>query len=623
MSVRKLLSAAGVSEDKLYVDDVFSTYLYTGNGSTQTINNGIDLAGEGGLVWVKDRGQSRDHSLYTFPNNFGLRSNQTSAQEPFTTDVREALSNGVIIAKGGYYGTNEPTQPYVSWTFRRAKRFFDIVIYDGDDSKERTIPHGLECEPGLIVVKSTSHSGYWAVYHRSADGDLRLDGANQGTIRKDISAANGFSLTLGDGNCNRGGRQYVAYLWAHDDSEDGIVQCGSYVGNGSTNGPEINLGWEPQWLLIKNASTTFLNGWRIYDAMRGMGVSNGPELHANTSAAETTGGQSPKVTATGFQINDAGSQNNQSGSTYIYLAIRRPNKPPKTGADVLNITHRTTAVTSVTTGFPVDTVLLKRSNANTPFLWFDRLRSVLRRLRSDATNDEAEQAGTLTKFDISTGFETGTNSDAYGTNTVSYAFRRAPGFFDVVCYTGTGSPTTVTHSLGVVPELIITKGRSQADGWYTYIYTLGADKFLSVQQTNAVGTSTAIWNNTAPTNTQFQQNVTAGVTKVAYLFASLSGISKVGSYIGNGSSQTIDCGFSTGARFVLIKRTDSTGDWLVADTARGIVAANDPRLSLNTTAAEVTTEDWLDPDPTGFIVNQVAGSNANVSGGQYIFLAIS
>ena len=100
-------------------------------------------------------------------------------------------------------------------------------------------------------------------------------------------------------------------------------------------------------------------------------------------------------------------------------------------------------------------------------------------------------------------------------------------------------------------------------------------------------------------------------------------MSKVGSYTGNGTNQTINCGFTAGARFVLIKRTDSTGDWYVWDTARGIVTANDPRLSLNTTAAEVTTDDSVDPASTGFIVNQLASTNINVTSATYIFLAIA
>jgi hypothetical protein len=115
----------------------------------------------------------------------------------------------------------------------------------------------------------------------------------------------------------------------------------------------------------------------------------------------------------------------------------------------------------------------------------------------------------------------------------------------------------------------------------------------------------------------------AGVTYIAFLFASLDGISKVGSYTGNGSSQTISCGFSAGARFILIKRTDASGDWYFWDSVRGIVAGNDPHFSINTTAAPVTTDDSVDPANSGFIVNQVSATNINVSSGTYIFYAIA
>ncbi len=115
----------------------------------------------------------------------------------------------------------------------------------------------------------------------------------------------------------------------------------------------------------------------------------------------------------------------------------------------------------------------------------------------------------------------------------------------------------------------------------------------------------------------------SGGTYVSYLFASAPGVSKVGSYTGNGSSQTINCGFTGGARFVLIKRIDSTGDWYVWDTARGIVSGNDPHLSLNTTTAEVTTNDTIDTDSTGFVVNQVSATNVNVSSATYIFMAVA
>lgn len=89
------------------------------------------------------------------------------------------------------------------------------------------------------------------------------------------------------------------------------------------------------------------------------------------------------------------------------------------------------------------------------------------------------------------------------------------------------------------------------------------------------------------------------------------------------TSKLIDCGFAAGARFVLIKRTDAAGDWYVWDTARGIISGNDPHLSLNTTAAEVSTDDTIIPDSRGFIVNQLAATNVNVNAASYLFLAIA
>jgi hypothetical protein len=223
---------------------------------------------------------------------------------------------------------------------------------------------------------------------------------------------------------------------------------------------------------------------------------------------------------------------------------------------------------------------------------------------------------------VQDGFKTSGISSSY----FLWGFRRAPGFFDVVCYTGTGASATLNHNLGVSPEMVIVKGRTVVSNWETYLSLLGG----------TVGNGLAINTNGAKIGTPPVSSVTAttftlnngvsttnGQTYVAYLFATVPGVSKVGSYTGNGSSQTINCGFTGGSRFVLIKRTDSTGDWYVWDSARGIVSANDPHLSLNTTAAEVTTNDSIDPDNTGFIVNQVAATNINVTSATYIYLAIA
>jgi hypothetical protein len=219
--------------------------------------------------------------------------------------------------------------------------------------------------------------------------------------------------------------------------------------------------------------------------------------------------------------------------------------------------------------------------------------------------------------------------NAGGSTYINWYFKRAPSFFDEVCYTGTGSATTVTHNLGVEPEMMIVKCRSAgATNWPVFHTALGAPDSVYLNLTSAKSTYAPVWNSTVPTASVFTVGTDAGTntssaTYVAYLFATCAGVSKVGSYTGNGSSQTIACGFAAGSRFVMIKRTDSTGDWYVWDSARGIVAGNDPHLSLNTTAAEVTTDDSVDTDNSGFIVNQLAATNVNVTSATYIFLAIS
>jgi hypothetical protein len=111
---------------------------------------------------------------------------------------------------------------------------------------------------------------------------------------------------------------------------------------------------------------------------------------------------------------------------------------------------------------------------------------------------------------------------------------------------------------------------------------------------------------------------------VAHLFATLPGISKVGSYTGTGSALNVDCGFTAGARFVMIKRADSPGGgWYVWDSARGIVSGNDPYFLMNADATSVTSTDYIDPLNTGFTVTSSAPDVLNASGGTYLFLAIA
>ncbi len=632
------------ADGKTYVEDVFSTYLYTGNGSTQTITNGIDLAGKGGLVWIKDRGVS-NHGLFDTARgtNLVLSSNQTIASTSQANSLTAFNSNGFSIGSDTTY-VNNTGASIVSWTFRKAPKFFDVVTWTGTGSS-RTISHSLGSVPGCIIVKRTDTTGNWQVYHNSLTSaaygiQLNLTNAQASdTTLWNSTAATASVFSLGTStDVNASGGTYVAYLFAHDTTSDGLIQCGSFTTDGSQVAPFQTLGWEPQWLLMKKTNAS--GGWYMFDTMRGWSMSNDAFVQANTSAAEDATVNFGYPAATGFQ--PEGSLG--TSATYIYIAIRRgPMRTPTSGASVYSAIARTgtgadTAVTGV--GFAPDLVTTfdRTSGAGFARPWWDRLRGALRFVVSSGTAaEDASSTDTLKSFDMN-GVSVGADT-LYGAVNLSprtyinYFLRRAPGFFDQVCYTGNGGSSTaqtLNHNLSAVPEMMVTKARVLGGGtgtWLVYHKDLGNAQALILNGTNAAGSNPFAWNSTTPTSTTFTvkdtPNNTTSATYVAYLFASCPGVSKVFSYTGNGSSQTINCGFAAGARFIMIKRTDSTGDWFVWDTARGIVSANDPHLSLNTTASEVTTDDSIDPDTSGFIVNQVAGIDINVNAATYIGLAIA
>ena len=429
-----------------------------------------------------------------------------------------------------------------------------------------------------------------------------------------------------DTTVNASGGTYVAYLFAHNaggfglTGTDNVIPCGSYTEGASAQ--TITLGYEPQWLLVKSASGT--SGWVLMDAMRGMSYTNTRYLAANSSAAEASFGASYfKPTATGF-IAEPGLFG--SGANIIYIAIRRgPMKVPTDGTKVFIPTAMSGTYPAntnyVTTGFPVDWTIDQYRLSGAPQNYAStRLTNAT--LFTQLTNAESTVYGY--SFASNTGVQrtNSTNVD----NTVNWSFQRAPGFFDVVCYTGTGTATTVAHNLGVAPELMIAKGRSSVNNWIVYSAPVGNTKALILNGNNVPITTVNWWNNTSPTPSVFSLGGSdagnlSGATQVAYLFATCPGVSKVGSYTGTGATQTIACGFAGGARFVMIKRTDSTGDWYVWDTARGMVSGTDPSLMLNSTAAEVNANS-IYTATTGFqIVSTAAGINA--SGGSYIFLAIA
>jgi hypothetical protein len=175
--------------------------------------------------------------------------------------------------------------------------------------------------------------------------------------------------------------------------------------------------------------------------------------------------------------------------------------------------------------------------------------------------------------------------------------------------------------------MMIIKRRDNPDTWVVYQASLGTSQYLRLDSANGAA-SFNLWNNTAPTTSVFSVSTptevnASGSFYSAFLFASCPNVSKVGNYTGNGSSQTINMGFSGGARFFLVKRTNTTGNWWIWDTARGIVASADPALTLNTTDTEVLSSDVVDADSSGVIVRQEGTFNINVNGASYVYFAMA
>tara|TARA_R110001592_G_scaffold286138_1_gene554676 strand:- start:42 stop:887 length:846 start_codon:yes stop_codon:yes gene_type:complete len=277
-----------------------------------------------------------------------------------------------------------------------------------------------------------------------------------------------------------------------------------------------------------------------------------------------------------------------------------------------------------------DLTWIKRRTSTDPPVITDRLRGDTKYFKTNLSDAASTWASNdLIKLDKMYSFGLAGNATGYinsGSQPyISWNFKRAPGFFDVVAYSGTGSAKTVDHNLSAIPELIICKRRDSTSDWP--VYYGNQMRALRLNTTGSYSNSSVWWNNTAPTSTVFSlntnsENNASGGSFIAYLFATLPGISKVGSYSGSNSAQNIDCGFTNGARFVLIKRTDGTADWFVWDTARGISSGNDPYLKINQAEVEVTNTDYIEPLNAGFIVNGNVG-DINTSGGTYIFLAIA
>lgn len=638
-----MMSAAGGGGPE--VEEVFSIDTFPAISGNRTITNSLDLSAEGGMVWAKCRNVGNTN-WYLGDSGTGL----SYYMRPDTSDAA-SISSFLTFSNNGYTMSSSfwpSSQNGVGFSFRKCPNFFDIVTYTGTGSTQ-TISHNLGQTPGMIWIKRTSGIGDFTVWHKdyTQDGQMAnsLSTASGPSSSQDYWGGssvniNASSFTVGSSAAvvNQTSDTYTAYLFAHNNNDGGfgadgdkdIQKMGSYTGDG-TNDRLINVGFEPQFVVLKNQ---YSGSWIVVDSMRGSQVFGDypcDNLYADTADATQLFG-SAGMDPQGFVINSASNVNGY-GTKFYWWAIRRGTKIAETVGEVFKVDLSNNSDNpAFESDFPVDFAYYKDKSSGSS--WIVGARKLYKTYWNFDTRNTKATLNNMA-FDYPNDWYSGTR-DA---NHVSGMWRESPGVFGTAWWIvdGTGNQT-IQHNLGAVPEMIWSKNLNQSgfgDGsWFiAHHHLTGWDSSNENDRhtfqdfrTNA-SSQQGYHRDFTTTSIRLLSNAAGGYTTnnlcFAALFATSPGISKVGSYTGDGSSsQTIDCGFSNGTQWVLIKRADSGSNWHQFDSARGISSGtgNDNRLTMDQGQSEDTGYDAIDQHSTGFTVKN-NGYALNASGGLFVFLA--
>ena len=636
-----LLTAQGTTP---FVDNSSSSHTVTANAEAKASTFGpfdAATAGDGGLLWLKNRttgGSSYEHSFIDSVRGVDqwLTSNSSGAEVGISSWNISFNAAGWSLDVNNSYA-NDGSSDYVSWAFKQHSKFFTIVEYTGTGSAQN-ISHDLGSVPGMIITKRTDASENWLTYHRGLDATAPEDKyvmLNKTNAVQDAStiwndtAPTSTQFTVGSGNTNTSGGTYIAYLFAHHDGDgtfgpDGdqdIIKCGTYSGTGALQ--EIDLGFEAQWVMLKRIDST--GNWFVFDQMRGLvanpvtgSIPTGDKdaaLRANTSAAEQVDTWGIDPSPNGFAVR--GNNVSVNGSDYIYVAIRRgPLSVPTVGTDVF---FMDVDGNSGDPGFraidQVDFSFIRRPDTVESNRASNRL-SYSRFIATDSSAAE-DSSNSNYLFDYSSGWGAWTSLNS---GYQAWMWKRAPKYFDIVTHDGTGGAITLNHNLTIAPEMIWTKSRTDAENWQVWHKDVTGN--LELDNSSAANTGSIRVDNVTATSFRlkgFNTGNGSGQTYVSYIFGTAPGVSKVGSFSHtNGTAQDIDCGFTNGARFVLLKRYDSTGSWVVFDTVRGITSGNDPFFKLDDTTVQDSSNDVIEPLAAGFTV-----ASGFLATGNFLFYAIA
>jgi hypothetical protein len=339
------------------------------------------------------------------------------------------------------------------------------------------------------------------------------------------------------------------------------------------------------------------------------------------------------------------------GAAADFKSLSAANLPEATITDpgeYFNVVEWTgTGASNARTGLGHQTGLLwgKRTNGVGSHYILNEVTGVLSTLSSDTTAAEDTSSSVLTSFDsdgftlpadaagylnylnreyvgwswAGSGTSGSSNSDGSITSTVSV---NDDAGFSIATWASPLSATTIGHGLSAAPELIIAREYDGVMSWRVYHKDVGNGHYLLLDTTGAKS-ATSDWNSTDPTSSVFSVSNrfnTAG-NYLAYCFRSIPGYSKVFSYTGNGSADGPFVYLGLKPRWVIYKRSDSTGSWEIFDTERSGYNLVDDKLFADANTAE-TVADGIDILSNGFKFRS-SGASRNASGGTYIGIAFA
>ena len=647
--------------------DNFQIVTYTGTSATQSIT-GVGFKPD--LVWIKDRGNAEQHILNdsTRGASYDLSTNTTTAQANRTTGFTSFDNDGFTLGTDGGGVVNDSTRgPYVAWCWKanggttssntdgtitstvqvNQNLGFSIVqaTASGGVNATNSFGHGLGVTPAMIILKETSGVAGWLVWHQSfsntAQDYLTLNTTNAKNTASQVwansaptstvfSATNGWSY-----NTNA---TVIAYCFAEVES---FSKIGSYTGNGSDNGPIVETGFEPAFVMGKRTDTA--DNWWILDNKRNTSNPRNTGLFPNLTSADLTGGYSVNFLSNGFQVNTTNAALNANGGTYIYMAFAAdPDTTSPTLADSFNITtysgnSSTQNITGL--GFSPSLVWIKSKNiSGANHNLYDSVRGAGKVILSNSTLAEVTTTE-MTGFS-SDGFNfTGTalDSNNTGNNMVAWAWKaddalptintggsinslvsaNANAGFSIVKYTiGTPSTSdTIGHGLSSTPELILTKNISTSVDWYCWHTGIGTSNYIVLNSTAAKVAYSGLFDSVTSTNFQYKPTSTSNQSYIAYCFHSVSGFSKIGSFTGNGTASFTNPLQNIGFRpdMIILKNASAVGNWRILDSVRG-PAQNNVQLNPNTADAEYAgtdSTDYIKFEDNGF---RVTTGNATYNG---------